>query len=154
MPPVDTHLLGTKTAAIADRSYGASNRPQRRHREIGRLDDGVDVTTRLFNCDSAGRGLSKPQPAADFAQNLLLTFAVHRRLSITVSCERDLRTSTIILLDYRTARLALEGAGDHLTPCPKIMLSTVASVRARRFVRVELKRAEVSYAELARRLKE
>jgi hypothetical protein len=78
MPPVDLHLLGTKTAAIADRRHGVSDRPQRRHREIGRLDDGVDVTRRLFDSDSVGLGFGKPQPAGDFAHNLLLTFAVHR----------------------------------------------------------------------------
>ena len=84
MPPVDTYPLGTKTATFADRSHGASERPQRRHREIGRLDDGVDVTRRLFDYDSVGLGFRKPQPAGDFAQYLLLTFAVHRRPSTTM----------------------------------------------------------------------
>ena len=79
MPSVDTYLLGAKTAAFADRSHGASDRPQRRRREIGRLDDGVDVTRRLFDYDGAGRWFGKPQPAGDLAQHLLLTFAVHCR---------------------------------------------------------------------------
>jgi hypothetical protein len=60
MPPVDTHLLVAKTASFADDSHGASNGSQRRHREIGRLDSGVDVTRRLFDRDSAGRGFDKP----------------------------------------------------------------------------------------------
>jgi hypothetical protein len=59
MPPIDTHLLGTKTAAFADRSHGAPDRPERRNCEIGRLDDGFDVTGRLFDCDSAGSGFRK-----------------------------------------------------------------------------------------------
>ena len=79
MPSVDAYLLGAKTAAFADRSHGASDRPQRRRREIGRLDDGVDVARRLFDCDGAGLGFGKPQPAGDFAQYLLLTFVVHGR---------------------------------------------------------------------------
>src|SRR5215472_1937409 len=37
MPPVDAHLLGTKTAAFADRSHGGSDCTQRGDREIGRL---------------------------------------------------------------------------------------------------------------------
>jgi hypothetical protein len=83
MPPIDTYLLGAKTAAIANRSHGASDRPQCRHREIGYLKNGVDVTGRLFDYDSAGRGCGKPQPAGNFAHNLKLTFVVHRRPPIT-----------------------------------------------------------------------
>src|SRR5262249_24441234 len=79
MPPIDTYLLGAKTAAIANPSHGPSDLPQRRHREIGYLNNGVDVTGRLFDYDSAGRGFGKPQPAGNFAHNLKLTFVVHRR---------------------------------------------------------------------------
>ena len=100
MSPVDTHLLGTKTASFADGSHGASDRPQRRHREIGCLDDGVDVTRRLFYRD-AGRGFGRSQPAGDFAQNLLLTFAVHRLLRIAVELQHDVRASAITLPDCR-----------------------------------------------------
>src|SRR6516165_7901855 len=51
MPPVDAHLLRTKTTSFADRSDGGSDRPQCRHREICRFDYGIDVTRRLFDCD-------------------------------------------------------------------------------------------------------
>jgi hypothetical protein len=82
MPPVDVHLLGAKTSALADLYHGASDRAQRSYRKIRRLDDRVDVAGRLFHYDCARFRLRKTQPTGNRTQHLLLTLAVHRRLPI------------------------------------------------------------------------